>query len=230
MARTVLADSRAVAQDVLNGTGSLETAYEAARDLQRSASSPAEDTGADVAVSPPAAATETVPDEQEEQATPVVDTPADAVKAKADRAAIKAPKPVPDVTRAADRADANAKAKPVAAEDAVTPSDDQRKAALRLAVVNDNVVTFVPKEDGEPVIEGDPLVDGNAAATDIADHGVGAHAIYGAMSIIDLAQTTPEAFWAIFGTAGRTPDALKYLDTAIRKLAAIKAGQPEAAE
>jgi hypothetical protein len=230
-ARTVLADSRAVAETVLNGTGSLETAYEAVRDRQRSASSLAEDvTDGDVAaVSAPAEAAEPVPDEQEEQAISA-DTPADTVKAKADRAVAKTPKPVPDVTPAADRAEpsAAARAKPIAF-DPVTPSDDQRKAALRFAVVNDNVVTFTPKPDGEPIIEGDPLVDGNGSAVDITDHNVGAHAINGAMAIIDLAQTTPEAFWAVFGTSGRKPDALKRLDSAIRKLAAIKAGQPEGA-
>jgi hypothetical protein len=116
--------------------------------------------------------------------------------------------------------------------DAAAPSDDQRKAALRLAV-NENVVTFVPKADeadscNEPGVmifrDNDPLDN-----IDITDHSVGAHVIYGSLSSIDLAQTTPEAFWAIFGIAGRNPGAVKWLDTAIRKLAEIKAGQPEPA-
>jgi hypothetical protein len=85
-----------------------------------------------------------------------------------------------------------------------------------------NVVAFVPKEDGEPIIEGDPLVDGNGSAVDITDHNVGAHAINGAMAIIDLAQTTPEAFWAIFGTPGRKPDALKRIKGVLKTLYDIK--------
>jgi hypothetical protein len=284
-ARTVLADSRAVAEDVLNGVRTLENAYDAVLDRRKPA--------ADVAVSPPAAATETVPDEQEEQPTPAADTPADAVKAAADRAATKTPKPAPDVMSAADRAEPNdepdedeyedtsagrrrkarhARESKQSADDlfeslaatgkltdkekadyrergimpawhlsttcgipltehkpdAVAPSDDQRKAALRVAVVNDNVVAFVPKaDDGEPIIEGNALVDGNGSAVDITDHNVGAHAINGAMAIINLAQTTPEVFWMIFGTVSRAPDALERLDSAILKLAAIKAAQPE---
>jgi hypothetical protein len=126
----------------------------------------------------------------------------------------------------ADRAAAKAKL----GADAVAPSDDQRKAALRLAIVNDNVVTFVPKDDGLPITEYEQLAADEVANNllDITDHSVGAHAIQGSLSVIDLAQTTPEAFWAIFGTPGCKPDALKWLDTAIKKLAEIKAAQPQA--
>jgi hypothetical protein len=110
--------------------------------------------------------------------------------------------------------------------DAVAPSDDQRKAALRLAVV-DNVVTFTPKDDGE---ESDPLANLNAEVDDVdlADHDVGAHVIYGSLSSIDLAVTTPEAFWTRFGTPNGTAGTVKWLDSSIKKLAEIKAAQPHA--
>jgi hypothetical protein len=88
-----------------------------------------------------------------------------------------------------------------------------------------NVVAFVPKDDGEPITEGDALAGG--AEIDIADHGVGAHAIHGALSIVDLAQTTPEAFWAIFGTPGRKPGALKLIKGVVKTLNAIKKGMPK---
>jgi hypothetical protein len=135
----------------------------------------------------------------------------------------------------ADRAEATsapAKAKSVAAE-AVAPSDDQRKAALRLAVVNDNnVVTFTPKADGDPIKDPDPLstIEGdNPDTVDITNPSFGAHAIYTALSTIDLAQTTAEDFWAIFGMPHLMPGTVEWLGTAIRKLAEIKAGQPQGA-
>jgi hypothetical protein len=99
-------------------------------------------------------------------------------------------------------------------------------ASIQANPTDDNVVAFVPKDEGEPIVEGDPLA-GGAAGMDIADHGVGAHAIYGAMSVIDLAQTTPEAFWAIFGTASRQPRTLKWLKGTLKTLNAIRKGMPK---
>jgi hypothetical protein len=114
------------------------------------------------------------------------------------------------------------------------PSDDQRKGMLRLAAVNDNVVTFVPKadddDDAAPGIDPDVMTfrdndpDNNI---DITDHAFGAHAIYGSLSTIDLAQTTPETFWATFGTPNGKAGTAKWLDSSIKKLTEIKKGMPK---
>jgi phosphopentomutase len=55
----------------------------------------------------------------------------------------------------------------------------------------------------------------------------GALSIYGSMSAIDLAKTTPEVFWTIFGTPTTKRAAERLLDGALEKLNAIKTGMPE---
>jgi hypothetical protein len=62
---------------------------------------------------------------------------------------------------------------------------------------------------------------------DITDATFGAHAIYAALSNIDLAKTTPEIFWSSFGTPELQLGTVKWLDDAIRKLTEIAEGMPE---
>jgi hypothetical protein len=56
------------------------------------------------------------------------------------------------------------------------------------------------EEDEMPQKETNPLGD-VLDDVDLDDLRVGAHVIYGSLSTIDFAKTTPEIFWAIFGTA-----------------------------
>jgi hypothetical protein len=68
----------------------------------------------------------------------------------------------------------------------------------------------------------DPLGDD----IDLNNRRVGATVIYGSLSSIDLAKTTPEIFWAIFGTPNGKAGTVKWLDNSIRKLTEIKQGMP----
>jgi hypothetical protein len=85
----------------------------------------------------------------------------------------------------------------------------------------DRVVRFEPKPD-EHITEADPLGD-SVEDVDLNDLSVGAHVIYGSLSSIDLAQTTPEIFWALFGRPGTK----KWLNNSIRKLVEIEQGMPK---
>jgi len=70
------------------------------------------------------------------------------------------------------------------------------------------VVPFTPREvDEQIIIEADPLGDTVDDDLDLNDLRVGAHVIYGSMSNIDLAKTTPEVFWTVFGTPNGKPAA-----------------------
>jgi hypothetical protein len=92
------------------------------------------------------------------------------------------------------------------------------------------VLPFVPKADGEPIKDAEPLdtIDGeNADTVDITNARFGAHAIYTALSTIDLAQTTPVDFWAIFNTPHLKTGTAKWLRTVIKKLNDIKKGMPK---
>jgi hypothetical protein len=62
---------------------------------------------------------------------------------------------------------------------------------------------------------------------DLHDSRDGALSIYGSMSAIGLAKTTPEVFWTIFGTPNSKRAAERLLDSALEKLNAIKMGMPE---
>jgi hypothetical protein len=132
-------------------------------------------------------------DSQDDDAEQIADagSPADAVKAAADRSVAKTPKPVPDVAPAADRAEPNVIAK------ATKPEE------IRIEQMVESVAR-TPAKFRE------------------------------AMNQIASAETTPAAFWA--EAARELPfwdhanvAAVTLLDSAILKLAAIKAGQPEAA-
>jgi hypothetical protein len=78
----------------------------------------------------------------------------------------------------------------------------------------------MPQKETNP--SGDVLDD-----VDLDDLRVGAHVIYGLLSTIDLAKTTPEIFWAIFGTANGKAGTEKWLNSSIRKLTEIEQGMPE---
>jgi hypothetical protein len=93
-----------------------------------------------------------------------------------------------------------------------------------------NVLPFAPKDDGEPIKDPDPLtaIEGDDPDNvDITNARFGAHAVYTALSTIDLAQTTPEDFWAIFNTPHLKTNAEKWLRAASRKIAKIKKGMPK---
>jgi hypothetical protein len=137
------------------------------------------------------AASASAEDSHATEAHQIVDAglPADAVKAAADRAATKPPKPAPDVAPAADRAEPNATAKATKPEEIrmeqMVESSARPPAKFREAL--DQIVS---------------------------------------------AEATPEAFWAeaarelvFWGHANVA--AVTLLDSAIQKLAAIKARQPE---
>jgi ParB-like chromosome segregation protein Spo0J len=118
-------------------------------------------------------------------------SPADAVKAAADRSVTKTPKPVADVTPAADRAEPNVTAK------ATNPEE----------IRNEQMVESVARTPAK---------------------------FREAMNQIVSAETTPEAFWAEAARELEFWDhanvaAVTLLDSAILKLAKIKAGQPETA-
>jgi hypothetical protein len=93
-----------------------------------------------------------------------------------------------------------------------------------------NVLPFVPKDGGDVVTDPDVLatIEGESPdVVDIANAAFGAHAIHTALSTIDLAQTTPADFWAIFDTPYLKPKTAKWLRTATKKLNAIKKGMPK---
>jgi hypothetical protein len=100
----------------------------------------------------------------------------------------------------------------IAATDAMKPSDD-------------NVVQFEPKADGDES-DADPLGEG-FDDVDLNNQRVGAHVIYGSLSSIDLAQTTPEVFWELFGTPNGKDGTAKWLRSTLKKLNAIKKGMPK---
>jgi hypothetical protein len=95
----------------------------------------------------------------------------------------------------------------------------------QLSEIGENVVQFEPMP-GEPVTEADPLGD-EIDDVDLDDLRVGAHVIYGSMSNIDLAKTTPEVFWTIFGTPNGKPAAKRWLNNSIKKLVEIEQGMPK---
>jgi hypothetical protein len=95
----------------------------------------------------------------------------------------------------------------------------------KLSETGENVVQFEPKP-GEPVTEADPLGD-EIDDVDLDDLRVGAHVIYGSLSSIDLAKTTPEIFWAIFGTPNGKAGTRKWLNNSIKKLVEIEQGMPK---
>jgi hypothetical protein len=78
----------------------------------------------------------------------------------------------------------------------------------------------------QSVSDADPLGT-DAPDVDLNDQRVGALVIYGSMSNIDMVQTTPEVFWAIFGTPNGRPGTVKWLDNSIRKLTEIEQGMPK---
>lgn len=87
------------------------------------------------------------------------------------------------------------------------------------------VLPFTPKDD-EEIFEADP--DGEFVDdVYLNDLNVGAHVIYGSLSSIDLAKTTPEIFWSIFGTPNGMAGTKKWLLSTIKKLNAIKKGMPK---
>ena len=89
------------------------------------------------------------------------------------------------------------------------------------------VLPFAPKDDGSQIAEADPLGDEGVDDVDLDDMRVGAHVIYGSLSSIDLAKTTPEIFWTLFGTKNGKAGTVKWLNSTIKKLKAIKKGMPE---
>jgi hypothetical protein len=103
-------------------------------------------------------------------------------------------------------------------------------ASMEVTAPGAAVLPFVPKADGEPIKDAEPLdtIDGeNADTVDITNATFGAHAIYTALSTIDLAQTTPVDFWAIFNTPHLKTGTAKWLRTVIKKLHDIKKGMPK---
>lgn len=90
------------------------------------------------------------------------------------------------------------------------------------------VLPFTPRDDGEQFKEPDPLADADDVdAVDLDDLRVGAHVIYGSLSSIDLAKTTPEVFWTLFGTKNGKAGTVKWLTSTIKKLKDIKKGMPQ---
>jgi hypothetical protein len=61
---------------------------------------------------------------------------------------------------------------------------------------------------------------------DLNDLRVGAHIIYGSLSSCDLAKTTPEVFWSLFGTPSGKATTVRWLDGAIKTLTEIEQGVP----
>jgi hypothetical protein len=74
-----------------------------------------------------------------------------------------------------------------------------------------------------PFVDIDPLSNDGIVDVDL-DPCVGAQVIYGSLSSIDLAKTTPEMFWTIFGTKNGKAGTVKYLNSTLKKLNAIKKG------
>lgn len=89
------------------------------------------------------------------------------------------------------------------------------------------IVPFAPRESAEDIAEADPLGADDVDDADLNDHRVGAHIIYGSLSSIDLAKTTPEVFWALFGTPNGKAGTKKWLLSTIKKLNAISKGMPK---
>jgi hypothetical protein len=89
-----------------------------------------------------------------------------------------------------------------------------------------NILPFTPNDDGEQITEADPLGD-KVDDVDLDDMRVGAHVIYGSLSSIDLAKTTPEVFWELFGTPNGKAGTAKWLNSTLKKLTAIERGMPK---
>lgn len=89
------------------------------------------------------------------------------------------------------------------------------------------VVPFTPRDDGEEVTEPDPFGGDGVDDVDLNDMRVGAHVIYGSLSSIDIAKTTPEIFWSLFGTPNGKAGTKKWLLSTLKKLNAIKKGMPK---
>ncbi len=75
--------------------------------------------------------------------------------------------------------------------------------------------------------EPDPLGHDGNDAVDLADMRVGAQVIYGSLSSIALAETSPEIFWTLFGTKNGKTGTVKWLNSTLEKLDAIKRAMPE---
>ncbi len=89
------------------------------------------------------------------------------------------------------------------------------------------VLPFTPRDTDAQITEPDPLGDDGVDEVDLNDMRVGAHVIYGSLSSIDLANTTPEIFWTLFGTKNGKAGTVKWLTSTIKKLKAIKKGMPQ---
>jgi uncharacterized ParB-like nuclease family protein len=91
------------------------------------------------------------------------------------------------------------------------------------------ILMFTPKADGVPGAVDDDVdaEDGSDDDVDLNDHRVGANVVYASISNIEMAKTTPEVFWAVFGSVNSKPSAEKWLNAAIRTLRAIKKGMPK---
>jgi Protein of unknown function (DUF3102) len=90
------------------------------------------------------------------------------------------------------------------------------------------VLPFIPKAAADSDDAGDPLITGKGLDdVDLNDLSVGAHVIYGSLSSIDLAKTTPEVFWKLFGTLNGKAGTTKWLLSKLEKLNAIEKGMPK---
>jgi hypothetical protein len=109
----------------------------------------------------------------------------------------------------------------------INDPDDAADAETDMIKPEPAVIAFTPKDDGESITEPDPLGSDGVDDVDLDDHRVGAHVIYGSLSAIDLAKTTPEVFWSLFGTPNGKAGTVKWLNSSIKKLIEIGQGMPE---
>jgi hypothetical protein len=80
----------------------------------------------------------------------------------------------------------------IAGETAAASMQSAHEDAAAHPEVSAVVVPFTPKDDGEAYVEPDPFGDDSSLKNvDLNDMSVGAHVIYGSLSSIDLAKTTP---------------------------------------
>jgi hypothetical protein len=108
-----------------------------------------------------------------------------------------------------------------AAERAAAASIDQSRATAPIAETT--VIAFAPKPiEGGDANSATEEQDLNDIDIELASNR--AHAVCGALSTIDLVQIEPSEFWAVFGSEGLKSTTLKWVETAIQKLTAIKKG------
>jgi hypothetical protein len=74
--------------------------------------------------------------------------------------------------------------------------------------------------------EVDPLGHDDNDDVDLNDMRVAAQVIYGSLSSIAFAETTPQVFWTLFGTKNGKADTVKWLNSTLEKLDAIKKAMP----